>query len=116
MYWEPAGLQAFRDTSGTVFDDLRSATAQLLDVSARLSSLARENPDPSVSAHLATAMDALGASVTALFASVDIKCTLAEPPSEVDTRPRGPDNEMVTKCFHEPAHCWSGAGKYVVCP
>jgi hypothetical protein len=66
--------------------------------------------------HVANALASLGVIATAYLASEDIKCTLATPPSEVITRPIGPNDSMLSRCFHDPAHCWRMDGDRVTCP
>ncbi len=64
--------------------------------------------------HARTVMGSLGIAATAFLSSLDTKCTLAAPPSDVETRPLGPDESMITLCFHSPSHCWRLDGTRIV--
>jgi hypothetical protein len=63
-----------------------------------------------------TAMSSVGIAATALFAAADTQCTLDDEPADVRTRPEGPNHDMITRCEHDPAHCWDGNGRYTTCP
>jgi hypothetical protein len=67
---------------------------------------------------LASVRELLGFTVSALFASIDTKCDLdpSNAPTDVDTRPRGPNHHMITRCRHNPPHCWDGQGAFIACP
>jgi hypothetical protein len=56
------------------------------------------------------------AAIEALQAASRTKCTLASPPKDINTRPQGPDGELIMRCEHDPAHCWSFTGKQIACP
>jgi hypothetical protein len=89
--------------------------AQISTVSEQLV-LLRSTAQRGSGAHLYYAIAALGSAANALFASANTKCTLAEPPEDVETRPIGPDESMVTRCYHAPSHCWNGEGARISCP
>lgn len=67
---------------------------------------------------LALTLELLGATTSSLFACVDTKCNLdpTSPPSEVDRRPRGPNKSMISRCHHNPPHCWNNSGEFIECP
>lgn len=116
---EPAvraeGLAAGARFEGRVTDAVLTTAWQLQQAGDRLGQIISELPDEGA-LHMTAALHALGLSVSAMFAAVDIECNLAQPPKPVDTRPRGPKHAMVTKCRHNPAHCWNGRGKNISCP
>jgi hypothetical protein len=89
--------------------------SQISTVSRQLVSLRATNQRGS-GANLYYAITALGLAANALFASADTKCDLANPPEDVETRPNGPDDSMMTRCYHDPSHCWDGNGARVKCP
>lgn len=67
--------------------------------------------------HVSNAIDSVVLAMDALVAGDDIKCTLAQPPEDMNTRPRGPSGALITRCFHKPAHCWDGVGSRIdPCP
>lgn len=111
----PQGLVAGAELEGWVVDAVLTTAWQLQQSGDRLGRVISELPDESAS-RMAPALYALGLSVTAMFAAADIECNLAQPPKAVETRPRGPNHAMVTKCRHTPAHCWDGQGNYISCP
>jgi len=88
---------------------------QLLEVGDQLGRLVNELPDESA-LHMVAGLQGLGLSVSAMFAAADIECNIVQPPKPVDTRPRGANKAMVTRCRHNPAHCWDGQGNYISCP
>jgi hypothetical protein len=110
-----AGLAASAEFEGEVADTIFASAWRLLEVGDRLGQTVNELPDESAS-HMMTALEALGLSVSAMFAAADIECNLAQPPKAVDTRPRGANKAMVTRCRHNPPHCWDGHGDYITCP
>jgi hypothetical protein len=99
----------------SIASEYGAIVAQISAVSQRLVSL-RAVSQRGSGANLYYAITALGLAANALFASADTKCTLAEPPEDVETRPIGPDDSMMTRCYHEPSHCWNGQGSRVNCP
>jgi hypothetical protein len=106
-HWE--GLEASEDV-GRALGDLARVGDRLVQVRAL-------RAEPRSEAHIRNAVDGVVLAISALVASGDIKCNLARPPEDVDTRPRGPAGAMITKCFHQPAHCWDGIGNRIdPCP
>lgn len=61
------------------------------------------------------ALVSLAVASTAMYAAVEARCTLDQPPTELDTEPRGPDHKLITRCKHFPPHCWEGT-TFVPCP
>ncbi len=105
--WE--GLQSTWDV-GRAVEDVSRANDRLVRIEV-------ERSEPRLAFHLEHAASGLALAVNAMFASADVKCTLAQPPEDVRTRSSGPDGDMVTKCFHDPPHCWDGGGHRVnPCP
>jgi hypothetical protein len=66
---------------------------------------------------IASMMELLGSTVSAMYAAIDTKCDLdpTSPPSDVDERPRGPNHTWIRRCHHNPPHCWD-RGTFVPCP
>jgi hypothetical protein len=96
---------------------VETAFGDLTQVADRLSQARAGTENARVGVQIEQALDGVTLAVNALLASADIKCTLAQPPVEVNTRPRGPNGEMITRCFHAPAHCWNGIGNRITpCP
>jgi hypothetical protein len=97
------GLRSTWDV-GEVVEDISRVKDRLVTVEA-------EHPETGRALHLEHAVSGLALAVNAMFASADVKCTLLEPPEDVVTRSAGPDGDMITKCFHDPPHCWDGNGR-----
>jgi hypothetical protein len=98
-------------------DDVRRALGDLTKVGDRLIQVRAFRAETRAASHVNNAVGGVVLAISALMATGDIKCTLADPPEEVDTRPRGPGGAMITKCFHKPAHCWDGIGNQInPCP
>jgi hypothetical protein len=91
------------------------AAGDLVGIADGLAELARQSSGPRT-VQLRSAVYALGNAVSALCAAADIECNIVQPPAPVDTRPRGPNNDMVTQCTHDPTHCWDGIGINITCP
>jgi hypothetical protein len=112
------------DIEGMVVDsDLSYAVArELVDLAFRLQQFndglqhAASVLDRRSSRLVTTAMSALGMAATALFAAADTKCTQGGTEADVRTRPEGPNHDMITRCEHDPAHCWNGVGSSIKCP
>jgi len=52
-----------------------------------------------------------------LNAAIDVKCTLdGKEPSNIHTRPEGPNGSLISRCEHYPSHCWSYVGERIDCP
>jgi hypothetical protein len=88
---------------------------ELIQIADRLSARRGEGSQR-YDVHVTHAVSSIALAVNALFASADVKCDLVDPPEDVNTRPRGPHNEMITQCFHYPPHCWNGQGQQISCP
>jgi hypothetical protein len=88
--------------------DLQRRGASLLRIAGQL--------DPARAWQVRMSMSSIGIAVTGLFAACDTKCTLAGDPVPVRTRPEGPNDDMITRCEHDPAHCWDGSGRKIDCP
>lgn len=69
-------------------------------------------------AQIALILQLLGAAMSALLASVNTKCDLdpSIAPTDIDARPRGPNNNLILRCRHNPPHCWDGSGTSIACP
>lgn len=66
---------------------------------------------------LAAALDLMGVAVTAMFACVDEGCDMEGLKlSPIESRPRGPNRDLILKCRHDPPHCWDRTGTKIVCP
>jgi hypothetical protein len=114
------------DTGLTISDDdpelrqiVLEAASQLILVGDRLSSIIGSGRRGAFAdGQLASVTELLGFTVSALFAAVDTKCGLdpGSEPTDVDTRPRGPNHHMITRCRHNPPHCWDGQGTFIPCP
>ncbi|WP_167104984.1 hypothetical protein [Mycobacterium sp. DL592] len=86
---------------------------------ARLSDFANSGDGANVNNNqLALSLELIGLTTSILLACIDTKCNLDSnsAPSEVDRRPRGSSNDMITRCHHDPPHCWDYNGKYIECP
>jgi hypothetical protein len=47
---------------------------------------------------------------------VDAKCNLAAGAVEIESRPDGPNNDLILRCRHDPPHCWTYTGTSIKCP
>lgn len=47
---------------------------------------------------------------------VDVKCNLAVGAVEIESRPDGPNNDLILRCRHDPPHCWTYTGTSMKCP
>lgn len=104
------GARVDPDTSGEILE----LTADLNLTARRVSRIAQTLPTPSrVQSFLA--VEALAIASTALFSSLDVQCDLDQPPTAMDVRPRGADHRLITRCLHDPPHCWEGTAM-VECP
>lgn len=120
MEWsseDQEGLVAEDDVPDEAVGGIQEAIAGLTEIGDRLGELGYESAEPRMRVFLDHAIGSVAGAVNALYATGNVKCNLAQPPADLDTRPRGPDHRMITKCFHNPAHCWDGTGNYVdPCP
>jgi hypothetical protein len=97
--------------------EVRRFHASLAEVADRLTEMSGDWSGTRFETYVGDAVFGIRTAATALYAAADMRCTLEQPPSDLDTRPRGPDKRMITQCFHDPAHCWDGTGTYVdPCP
>jgi hypothetical protein len=69
-------------------------------------------------AQIALILQLVGATMSALLLSVNTKCNLdpSRGPTDIDARPRGPNNNLILRCRHNPPHCWDGSGISITCP
>jgi hypothetical protein len=69
-------------------------------------------------AQIALTLQLVGATMSALLASVNAKCDLDPSigPTDIDARPRGGNNNLILRCRHNPPHCWDGNGTSIACP
>lgn len=88
--------------------DLQRRAASLQPITGQL--------DPARAWQVVISMSSIGVAVTGLFAACDTKCTISGDPVPVRTRPEGPNEDMITRCEHDPAHCWDGSGRKIDCP
>ena len=86
----------------------------LTDTAVQIMNLFGRGDSPSLD-HALNAVNALGVAATAVFAAIDASCDIDQPPTRLITRPRGPDRRLITRCEHDPPHCWEGT-VYVDCP
>jgi hypothetical protein len=115
-------MEAVAGATGMIFStDVGSAAGELFELSLDLDKAATQiaaltRNAPALSAVKAlTAIQSLGLASTALLACIDTKCDLDQPPEPMDVRPRGTDHRLITRCKHDPPHCWEGT-QFVECP
>jgi hypothetical protein len=53
---------------------------------------------------------------TSSAAAVDIRCDLAAGAVDIESRPDGPNNDLILRCRHDLAHCWTCIGTSMKCP
>jgi hypothetical protein len=98
------------DVAAALFD----VTLDLDRAANRIVALAQGLPSGSVVQAL-TAVQALGLASTAILACLDERCDLAQPPTSIDSRPRGTNHNLIKRCQHDPPHCWDGT-VFIDCP
>lgn len=55
--------------------------------------------------------------LAALKISSDEKCTRdRKAPVDIDIRPAEPSGDLIKRCQHDPAHCWTLMGAAIECP
>lgn len=96
-------------------EQVEQVAGDLVYIADGLAELVRRSSGPRT-VQLRSAVYSLGNAITALCAAADIECNITQPPASVDTRPRGPNDDMITRCTHNPAHCWNGTGVKMACP
>jgi len=110
-------LRAMRgDVESEFIEKIMEAARQVQEIGSGLGEIADRLPLTS-QVQLTSALDLMGIAVTAMFACVDKKCDWdGLPPSPIESRPRGPNRDLIQRCRHDPPHCWDGNDKNIPCP
>jgi hypothetical protein len=108
------GILVSSEMGGQAGAEVFELTQDISRTADRIMSFASNRPSRS-SVQALAAVQALSLAATAFLSSVDAQCDLDQPPTSLDTRPRGQDHRLITRCQHDPPHCWEGT-VFIACP